>query len=226
MYFPLSWVKNYTILLHHLWGDSASSLQAIIHAKCLRITKFNLLQQAARPTIKTTCLTDSVPAFTKLGIMAGFLQGSCFSSGGKFLQENPPTIEWLREKLERGGDHYIQVIHCYFDSVEGSNGCWRTKTQELENWIQHHVFREQGPPAFFTALSCSENWWPNLWHRFVQFLCHAESKVTAQLLENNVSWAIPKAHRKYLLFVGIFSEERAPPSINNVLEDVLGNEHY
>ena len=37
-------------------------------------------------------------------------QGSYFFRSGKFLGQNPPTIEQLKEKLEGGDDSYIQML--------------------------------------------------------------------------------------------------------------------
>ena len=40
-------------------------------------------------------------------------QGSYFFTIGKFLDQNPPTIEQLKEKLGNGNDCYIQMLRYY-----------------------------------------------------------------------------------------------------------------
>ena len=84
-------------------------------------------------------------------------QGSYFFTSGKFLGQNPPTIEQLKEKLSDGDDRYIQMLRYYARNIKGSDNYWRAKTQELESWIQHHISRGRGPPTFFVTFSCGEN---------------------------------------------------------------------
>ena len=88
-------------------------------------------------------------------------QGSFFFNSEKFLGRNPPTIEELKESLKNGDDRYIQILRYYSRNIKGSDNYWRSKTQELESWIQHHISRGRGPPTFFITFSCAENWWPD-----------------------------------------------------------------
>ncbi len=78
-----------------------------------------------------------------------------FFSRGKFLGQNTHAIEQIKEKLECGDDCYIQMLHYYSHNIKGSDNYWRSKTQELEGWIQHHVSRGRGPPTFFITFSCA-----------------------------------------------------------------------
>ena len=55
-------------------------------------------------------------------------QGSYFFSSGKFLGQNPPTIEQLKDKLESGEDRYIQMLRYYSRNIKGSDNYWRAKT--------------------------------------------------------------------------------------------------
>ena len=75
-------------------------------------------------------------------------QGSYFFNSGKFLGQNPPTIEEIKEQWESGDDRYIQMLRYYSRNIKGSDNYWRSKTQELEGSIQHHVLRGRGHQHF------------------------------------------------------------------------------
>ena len=112
-------------------------------------------------------------------------QGSYFFTSGKFLGQNPPTLEELKEQLNAGDDRYIQMLRYYARNIKGSDNYWRAKTQELERWIQHDISRGRGPPTFFITLSCAENLWPDLRRNLAQLERHANNDVAAQHIENN-----------------------------------------
>ena len=153
-------------------------------------------------------------------------QGSYFFTSGKFLGQNPPTIEELKEKLASGDDRYIQMLRYYSRNIKGGDNYWRAKTQELEGWIQHHVSRGRGPPTFFITFSCAENWWPDLRRNLAQLERHAGNELAAQLLESNDFRAMQKASKKYPLFVNDFFMKRSRSFMGTVLKDALGIEHY
>ena len=153
-------------------------------------------------------------------------QGSYFFTSGKFLGQNPPTIEQLKEKLSDGDDRYIQMLRYYARNIKGSDNYWRAKTQELESWIQHHISRGRGPPTFFITFSCAENWWPDLRRTLAQMERHAGNDHMAQLLDNNDFSAMQKAAKRYPLFVNDFFMKRARSFMKNVLSKELGIEHY
>ena len=153
-------------------------------------------------------------------------QGSYFFTSGKFLGQNPPTIEELKDKLSDGDDRYIQMLRYYARNIKGSDNYWRAKTQELESWIQHHISRGRGPPTFFITFSCAENWWPDLRRTLAQLERHAGNEHMAQLLNDNDFSAMQKAARRYPLFVNDFFMKRAQSFMKNVLSEALGIEHY
>ena len=66
--------------------------------------------------------------------------GSYFFGSGKFLGQNPPIIEDLQDRLVAANDHYIKVLRYYLRNIKGSDNYWRAKTQELESWIQRHIY--------------------------------------------------------------------------------------
>ena len=149
-----------------------------------------------------------------------------FFSSGKFLGQNPPTVEELKEKLEPGNDRYIQILCYYSRNIKGSNNYWRSKTHKLEGWIQHHDLRRQGPPTFFITFSCAESWWPDLRQNLAQLECRAGNELAAQLLESNNFKATQRAPKKYPLFVKNFFMERSQSFMGTILKDKLGIEHY
>ena len=71
-----------------------------------------------------------------------------FFQSNKFIGENPPTIEELKEQLANGDDRYIQILRYYAQGIKGSNNFWRGKTIELKNWINHHVAAGREPSTF------------------------------------------------------------------------------
>ena len=153
-------------------------------------------------------------------------EGSFFFESGKFLGQNPPTIEKLKRDLAAGDDRYIQVLRYYARNIKGSDNYWRGKTQELESWIQHHVSRGRGPPTFFITFSCAKNWWPDLHCFLVQLEFSAGNKSSAKLLEENDFDAMKRAARKYPLFVNDFFMKRANRFMKDVMKGAMGIEHY
>ena len=153
-------------------------------------------------------------------------EGSYFFESGKFLGQNPPTIEKLKDNLAAGDDRYIQVLRYYARNIKGSDNYWCGKTQELESWIQHHVSRGRGPPTFFITFSCAENWWPDLRRCLAQLESHAGNEESAKLLRDNDFNAMKKASRKYPLFVNDFFMKRAKSFMKEVMKGALGIDHY
>ena len=153
-------------------------------------------------------------------------QGDYFFNSSKFIGENPPTIEELKEKLANGDDTYIQMLRYYARGIKGSDNYWRGKTMELENWINHHVAAGRGPPTFFITFSCAENWWPDLRRIMAQLEEKAGNKRQADLLRQNNFQAMKKAVRKYPLFVNDFFMKRARYFMKTVMKEALGIDHY
>ena len=66
-------------------------------------------------------------------------QGSYFFNDDKFIGKNPPTVEELKDALRNGDDRYIQMLRYFSRNIRGSDNFWRSKTEELEQWISHHI---------------------------------------------------------------------------------------
>jgi hypothetical protein len=54
------------------------------------------------------------------------------------------------------------MLRYFAQNIKGSDNYWRSQTDDLEQWINHHVSRGHDPPTFFITLSCAGNWWPDL----------------------------------------------------------------
>ncbi len=60
------------------------------------------------------------------------------------------------------------MLRYFAQTIKGSNNYWFSHTDNLEQWINHHVIRGHGPPTFFITSSCAKNWWPDLRRLFYQ----------------------------------------------------------
>ena len=156
--------------------------------------------------------------------------GRFFISSDRFIGENPPTLEDLKEKLKKGDDTFIKKLQYYSRNIRGSDNYWRAQTEDLESWIHHHVAIGHGPLTFFITLSCAENWWPDLRRILVQLERKSGNLAQATLLESNnskdSSKAMAKSAKRYPGFVNKFFMKRATTFMDTVVRDALGIEHY
>ena len=89
-------------------------------------------------------------------------EGNFFFKDDKWLGKNQPSLEELKEQIRDGNFTYISKLRYFSQSIRGSDGYWRSKTNELKSWIDYHVSAQHGPPTHFVTLTCAENWWPDL----------------------------------------------------------------
>lgn len=153
-------------------------------------------------------------------------QGSFFFNNDKFIGKNPPTVEELKDRLRNNDDTYIQMLRYFSRNIKGSDNYWRSKTEELEQWIAHHISRGRGPPTFFITFSCAENWWPDLRRLLGQLEEKAGNIVSANAIKNNSFPEMREAAKKYPLFVNDFFMKRSKEFLNTVVKEALGIEHY
>ena len=153
-------------------------------------------------------------------------QGSFFFNDDKFIGKNPPTVEELKASLRNGDDRYIQMLRFFSRNIKGSDNYWRSKTEELEQWIAHHIARGRGPPTFFITFSCAENWWPDLRKLLAQLEDQAGNEVSATAIRNNSRIEMTQASKKYPLFVNDFFVKRSKCFLKTVVKEALGIEHY
>ena len=153
-------------------------------------------------------------------------QGSFFFNNDKFIGKNPPTVEELKEQLRNKDDTYISMLRYFSRNIKGSDNYWRSKTEELEQWIAHHISRGRGPPTFFITFSCAENWWPDLRRLLGQLEDKAGNIASAAAIRNNSFSDMRNAAKKYPLFVNDFFMKRSKEFLNTVVKSALGIEHY
>ena len=153
-------------------------------------------------------------------------QGSYFFNDDKFIGKNPPTVEELKDALRNGDDRYIQMLRYFSRNIRGSDNFWRSKTEELDQWISHHIARGRGPPTFFITFSCAENWWPDLRRLLAQLEDFAGNKADATAIRANNRNKMTEAAKKYPLYVNDFFMKRSKSFLKTVVKEALGIEHY
>lgn len=156
-------------------------------------------------------------------------QGNFFFKSDFFLGKEPPSLEDLQDDLRRGDDTYISKLQYFSQSIKGSDGYWRGKTIELENWINHHIAEGNGPPNFFITLSCAENWWPDLRRLMIELETNSGDKDQVELLEDDGEIgfkAMCKSARRWPLFVNEYFMERAKLFLDTIVKEALGVDHY
>ena len=83
-------------------------------------------------------------------------EGNFFLSSDQFIGRNPPTIQELQRQVLQKNCRYISMLRYFARNIKGSDNYWRSHTDDLEQWINHHVGRGHGPPTFFITLLCAE----------------------------------------------------------------------
>jgi hypothetical protein len=54
------------------------------------------------------------------------------------------------------------MLRYFARNIKGSKNYWHSCTNNLQQWINHHVSRGHDSATFFITLSCDGNWWPDL----------------------------------------------------------------
>lgn len=153
-------------------------------------------------------------------------QGSYFFTGDRFLGKQPPTIEELKQQIQEKNFSYCNKLRYFAQGIKGSDNWWRSRTQDLEAWINHHVSRGNGPPTFFITFSCAEYWWPDLRRILAELEEQGGHKSAADAIRQGDMKAIRKATRKYTLFVNDFFMKRARTFMDTVVKNALGIKYY
>ncbi len=111
-------------------------------------------------------------------------------------------------------------------TIKGSNNYWRSNTNALEQWINHHVSRGHGPPPFFITLSCAKNWWPDLRCLLYQLEKLGGNSKKAKAIKNKGRKEMSNATRKYPLFINDFFVKCVNLFMKTVMKNALQIEHY
>lgn len=165
-------------------------------------------------------------------------KGNFFFNDPNFLGKDQPSLEELKEQIRSGDYRFISKLRYFSQSIRGSDGYWRNKTNELKSWIDFHVSRNHGPPTHFTTLTCAENWWPDLREIFYDIELRRENELNiknnqnptkksqSQRLKDFDQTAMRKAARNYTLYVNIYFMKRAKIFMDKFAREALGMEYY
>lgn len=156
-------------------------------------------------------------------------QGNFFYKNENFLGANvrpPPTVEELQEQVQSGDTSFISKLRYVAKGIRGSDSFWRSKTEELESWIDYHVSRGNGPPTHFITFSCAENWWPDLRRLMIELESEANNHSQVDLLKRNNHQAMCRSVKKYSLYVNQFFMIRSKVFLDTVVRNALEIEHY
>lgn len=72
------------------------------------------------------------------------------------LQEDPLTVEQLKQKLQQGNDSFGKKIASYTANVTGTSAYWWKKRTEVASLVQHKMVVENELPVFFHTGSFAE----------------------------------------------------------------------
>ncbi len=118
------------------------------------------------------------------------------------------------------------MLRYFARNIKGSDNYWRACTDDLEQWINHHVGRGHGSPTFFITLSCAKNWWPDLQRLLYQLEFIGGNHVKAQAIKHGCRKAMSNAGRKFPLYINDFFMKRANLFMKRVMKKALQIEHY
>ena len=76
-------------------------------------------------------------------------EGNFFLASDKFIGRNPPTFQELQRQLELKNTQYINMLRYFARNIKGNDNYWCARTDDLEQWINHHVGKGHGPSTFF-----------------------------------------------------------------------------
>ena len=153
-------------------------------------------------------------------------EGNFFLASDQFIGKNPPTVQELQRQIQLKNCRYINMLRYFARNIKGSDNYWHSQTDDLEQWINHHVSRGHGPPTFFITLSCAENWWPDLRRLLYQLEKIAGNVKMADAIKNGGRKEMSNSARKYPLFVNEFFMKRANSFMKTVMKNALQLEHY
>ncbi len=118
------------------------------------------------------------------------------------------------------------MLRSFSRNIKGSDNFWRSRSEDLQHWITHHVARGHGPPTFFITFSCAENWWIDLKCLLAQLEYTAQNFLQAEAIQDGFMIAMSNASRRHPLFVNKYFMRRAKSFMATVIKTALGIEHY
>ncbi len=85
------------------------------------------------------------------------------------------------------------MLRRFSRNIKGSDNFWRSRTEDFQHWITHHVARGHGPPTFFITFSCAENWWIDLKRLLAQLEDTAQNFSRAEAIRDGSMRAMSNA---------------------------------
>ena len=163
-----------------------------------------------------------------------FCQRRRANSNGHFFVKSicgqcPKSLDHLKQEIEEGNHSFVNKLQYWSGNLKGSDGYWRQKRQELNQWILYHLEQSNGPPTLFITLSCAEYWWPDLKRLLVDKLLSSQDdkqhKLAEQLLhdESNSRY---KAIHMFTSLVQEFFHDRVQTWLDTVGKHILKIKHY
>jgi len=147
--------------------------------------------------------------------------GNWFIKG--FLEDAPPTMDDLKERLTDGDTKFLDQMLYYTQKVKGSDAYWRAKRAELYTWINHHIDSGHGAPNLFITLSCAEYFWPDI-KRLLEERIFVASGERVDLDSDHT--AKVKAVNEYSIVVQEYFHKRVEHFMETVGKELLGIKHY
>lgn len=141
----------------------------------------------------------------------------------KFQNDCPVTLEDLQDRIRKGDTKFVNGITYWNKRVKGSTAYWYQKRSELYTWINHHVEKGNGSPAFFITLSCAESYWPDI-IRLVKERMELAGKDSSTCYVGS-----PKLHKllnEYTIVVQEYFQKRVVNWLETVGKKIFGIEHY
>jgi hypothetical protein len=118
------------------------------------------------------------------------------------------------------------MLRIFSRNIKGSDNFLRSRTEDLQHWITHHVAWGHGPSMFFIRLSCAENWWIDLKCLLAQLEDTVQNYLRAEAIRDGSMIAMSNASRRHPLFVNEYFMRRAKSFMSTVIKMALGIEHY
>jgi Helitron helicase-like domain at N-terminus len=146
-------------------------------------------------------------------------QGSFYVN--TYSNDKEKTVQEIADEIKAGNTSWIDKISFFASSIKGSSNYWRTRRNEVNTWISHHVKKGNGPPTFFMTFSCAEYWWPDLQQLIIDrfTVCGLDPPDISEL--NKV-----RLINEYTIITQEYFQERMKNWLETVGKDVFGIEHY
>lgn len=137
-----------------------------------------------------------------------------------FNNEPLKTLQDIADEMNRGNKSWLEKISYFNAQAKGSTGYWRSKRNEVNAWINHHINAGNGPPTLFITLSCAEYWWKDI-NRLLADRFSIAGLEPPTVETNNVS-----SVNNYTIIVQEYFQLRVKHWIDTVGKKIYKIKHY